>query len=80
MLSFRPGQKLENEFRILQGTLVESYTNIENLSPEEAKSLHRFALISNIGASTLGQKDGGTSVLFIYLDIKFAGLSHKTTM
>ena len=29
MLSFRPGQKLENEFRILQGTLVESYTNIE---------------------------------------------------
>ena len=80
MLSFRPGQKLENEFRILQGTLVESYTKIENLSPEEAKSLHRFALISNIGASTIGQKDGGTSVLFIYLDIKFAGLSHKTTM
>ena len=69
MLSFRPGQKLENEFRILQGTLVESYTKIENLSPEEAKSLHRFALISNIGASTLGQKDRGTSVLFIYLDI-----------
>ena len=52
MFSFKTGQKLESELRILQGTLVESYTNIENLSPEEAKSLHRFALISNIGAST----------------------------
>lgn len=52
MLSFTPGHKLENELRILQGILVETYKNIENLSPEEAKYLHRFALISNIGAST----------------------------
>jgi len=52
MLSFTPGQKLENELRILQGILVETYKNIEDLSPEEAKYLHRFALISNIGAST----------------------------
>jgi len=52
MLSFTPGQKLENELRILQGILVETYKNIEGLSPEEAKYLHRFALISNIGAST----------------------------
>ena len=52
MLSFTPGQKLENELRVLQGILVETYKNIENLSPEEAKYLHRFALISNIGAST----------------------------
>ena len=52
MLSFTPGLKLENELRILQGQLVETYRNIEDLSPEEAKYLHRFALISNIGAST----------------------------
>jgi len=52
MLSFTPGHKLENELRILQGILVETFKNIENLSPEEAKYLHRFALISNIGAST----------------------------
>jgi len=52
MLSFTPGQKLENELRVLQGFLVETYKNIEDLSPEEAKYLHRFALISNIGAST----------------------------
>ena len=52
MLSFTPGQKLENELRVLQGSFVETYKNIENLSPAEAKYLHRFALISNIGAST----------------------------
>jgi len=52
MLSFIPGQKLENELRILQGDIVEIYKNIEALSPKEAKYLHRFALISNIGAST----------------------------
>ena len=52
MLSFTPGQKLENELRILQGDIVEIYKNIERLSTEEANYLHRFALISNIGAST----------------------------
>ena len=52
MLSFTPGHKLENELRILQGEFVETYKSIEDLSPEEAKYLHRFALISNIGAST----------------------------
>ena len=52
MLSFTPGHKLENELRILQGLFVETYKSIENLSSEEAKYLHRFALISNIGAST----------------------------
>ncbi len=52
MLSFTPGQKLENELRVLQGKIVETYSNIEYLSSEEAKYLHRFALISNIGAST----------------------------
>jgi len=52
MLSFIPGHKLENELRILQGSLVEIYTIIRTLSPEETKYLQRFALISNIGAST----------------------------
>ena len=52
MLSFSPDQKLENELRNLQGEIVEKYKDIENLAPEEAKYLHRFALISNIGAST----------------------------
>ena len=52
MLSFQPSQKLENELRILQGSIVETYKNIEDLSPNESKYLHRFALISNIGAST----------------------------
>jgi len=52
MLSFQPSQKLENELRILQGSIVETYKNIEDLSPDESKYLHRFALISNIGAST----------------------------
>lgn len=52
MLSFKPSQKLENELRIFQGELVEKYKDIESLLPEEAKYLHRFALISNIGAST----------------------------
>jgi Fic family protein len=52
MLSFQPSQKLENELRILQGTIVETYKNIEYLSTDESKYLHRFALISNIGAST----------------------------
>ena len=52
MLSFNPSQKLENELRILQGNIAEKYRDIESLSPSEAKYLHRFALISNIGAST----------------------------
>ena len=52
MLSFTPGQKLENELRMLQGDIVEKYKNIESLSSDEAEYLHRFALISNIGAST----------------------------
>ena len=52
MLSFQPSQKLENELRILQGSIVETYKSIEALSPDESKYIHRFALISNIGAST----------------------------
>jgi len=52
MLSFVPGNKMENELKMLQGVLVETYKDLEDLSPDEAKYLHRFALISNIGAST----------------------------
>jgi len=52
MLSFKPGQKLENELRILQGDIVEIYKDINELSLQKAEYLHRFALISNIGAST----------------------------
>ena len=52
MLSFQPSQKLENELRVLQGSIVETYRNIYDLSPDESKYLHRFAFISNIGAST----------------------------
>jgi len=52
MLSFQPSQKLENELRVLQGSIVETYRNIYELSPDESKYLHRFAFISNIGAST----------------------------
>ena len=52
MLSFKPSQKLENELRMLQGSLVETSLDIKYLSQDESNYLHRFALISNIGAST----------------------------
>ena len=52
MLSFKPSLKLETELRILQGIIVEKFKEIEVLSPDEAKYLHNFAFISNIGAST----------------------------
>lgn len=52
MLSFVPGNKMENELKMLQGLLVETYKDLEDLSSDEAKYLHRFVLISNIGAST----------------------------
>ena len=52
MLSFAPSNKIENELKMLQGLFVETYKDLENLSPDEARYLHRFALISNIGAST----------------------------
>lgn len=52
MLSFTPNHKLENEFRNLQGEIVETFKDIDGLSVDEAGYLHRFAFISNIGAST----------------------------
>ncbi len=52
MLSFTPSNKIENELKMLQELFVETYRDLEDLSPDVAKYLHRFALISNIGAST----------------------------
>jgi len=52
MLSFIPSNKIENELKMLQGLFVEIYRDLEDLSTDEAKYLNRFALISNIGAST----------------------------
>jgi hypothetical protein len=52
MLSFTPSQKLENELRILQGEIAETFQGISDLTPDESKYLNRFALISNVGAST----------------------------
>jgi len=52
MLSFTPSNKIENKLKMLQGLFVETYRDLEDLSPDEAKYLYHFALISNIGAST----------------------------
>lgn len=52
MLSFTPSQKIENRLKILQGLLAETYKDLEALSPDEARYIHRCAFISNIGAST----------------------------
>ncbi|MFH1666145.1 MAG: hypothetical protein ABIA17_01045, partial [Elusimicrobiota bacterium] len=43
---------MENRLKILQGLLAETYKDLETLSPDEAKYIHRCAFISNIGAST----------------------------
>lgn len=52
MLSFRPSVKLEREMKRLHARFVESHKSLENLTLEEERYLNRFALISNIGAST----------------------------
>jgi Fic family protein len=52
MLSFTPNTKLEKELRRLQGLFFETYKISEDLSSDESGFLNRFALISNIGAST----------------------------
>jgi Fic family protein len=44
--------KLESELRILQGEIAEIYKTLEKLPSDEANYVHRFAFISNIGAST----------------------------
>ena len=52
MLSFPPSNKIEFELKMLHEFFVETYRDLEELSSNEAKYLNRFALISNIGAST----------------------------
>ena len=52
MLSFTPSQKIENRLKILQGLLAETYKDLEALTPDETKYIHRCAFISNIGSST----------------------------
>ena len=52
MLSFTPSQKIENRLKMLQGLLAETYKDLEALSPDETRHIHRCAFISNIGAST----------------------------
>jgi len=52
MLSFTPSQKIENRLKIFQGLLAEKYKDLEALSPDEIKYVHRCAFIGNIGAST----------------------------
>jgi hypothetical protein len=52
MLSFAPNSKIEKKLINLNGLLAETYKSLESLFAEEADYLHRFALISNIGAST----------------------------
>ena len=52
MLSFTPDSNLEKWLINLNGLLIETIKGLESLSPEEAGFLHRFALISKIGAST----------------------------
>lgn len=52
MLSFLPGTELEMEMKRLQAIFVEVWNSLNGISSEESQYLNRFALISNIGAST----------------------------
>lgn len=52
MLSFKPSSKLEKELKLLQETYIKAALGLDGLSTAEARYLNRFALISNVGAST----------------------------
>ena len=52
MLSFSPDLKTEKALKALHSKFVEQYQSIENITPDEAEYLSRWAFISNIGAST----------------------------
>jgi len=52
MLSFIPNSKMAKKLIYLNGLFAETYKSLESISPEETDYLHRFAFISNIGAST----------------------------
>jgi Fic family protein len=52
MLSFKPTGDAEKQLKKLQALLVRASTELESVRPEEKAFLNRFALISNVGAST----------------------------
>jgi Fic family protein len=52
MLSFKPSPKLEKELKRFQGICIKTALSLEDMAPDEAHYLNRFALISNVGAST----------------------------
>lgn len=52
MLSFKPSIRLERELKLLQEACIKSALGLEGMPVEEARFLNRFALISNVGAST----------------------------
>ena len=52
MLSFTPGSRIENQLKTLQGLLVEAYKGLETATTEEKDFLRKYALISNVGATT----------------------------
>jgi Fic family protein len=52
MLSFKLAADTEKQLKKLQALLVRAATELESVRPEEKAFLNRFALISNVGAST----------------------------
>jgi len=52
MLSFNPTLKLEKELKLLHSKIVTANQLLENIGFDEKNYLHKFAFISNIGAST----------------------------
>ena len=52
MLSFEPDIKLGRELKRLQADIIESFNKVAGISREEAEFLNRYALISNVGASS----------------------------
>jgi len=52
VLSFPLNIKIEKQLKHLQNRLVELYKDLESAMPEEKDYLNRYALISNVGATT----------------------------
>ncbi len=52
MLSFTPSPKLEKALKAVQGNITRLATELARVPEVEAAWLHRWALISTIGAST----------------------------
>jgi len=52
MLSITPSVSIEKQLKQLQNRLVEIYKELESVTQEEKDYLNRYALISNVGATT----------------------------